>query len=95
MARKRSGLVSIGEVFSDLSGPQSRRPVELLAEDYREITAAHKNASNRQVGEAPFPFVAGLLSWGRGRMGGPISLESSVVRGRRRRPLTMITKGYA
>ena len=29
MQRKRGGLVPIGEVFSDLSGPQSRRPVEL------------------------------------------------------------------
>ena len=42
MQRKRGGLVPIGEVFSDLSGPQSRRPVELadlLAEDYREPAA--------------------------------------------------------
>ena len=42
MQRKRGGLVPIGEVFSDLSGPQSRRPVELadlLAQDYRETAA--------------------------------------------------------
>ena len=29
MARKRSGLVPIGEAFSDLGTPQSRRPLEL------------------------------------------------------------------
>ena len=37
MQRQHGELVPIGEVFSDLSGPQSRRPVELadlLAQDY-------------------------------------------------------------
>ena len=42
MARKRSGLVPIGEAFSDLGTPQSRRPVELAENLQQEVRQLEK-----------------------------------------------------
>ena len=42
MARKRSGLVPIGEAFSDLDTPQSRRPVELAENLQQQVRQLEK-----------------------------------------------------